>query len=105
MFEEYKPPSLQSPPLLFPSFLIIKHHEKSYLLQQALMIEPTVAEKCSSELPLSSGLIIGAIENSIVDFDGSEDPYNPINWPFSKKVVTSGLYSVTSLGSVWASTA
>lgn len=44
-------------------------------------------------------------EGAIVDFDGAADPANPVNWSFSRKVVTSGLYSLTSLGSVWASTA
>nr|POE90251.1 efflux pump bik6 [Quercus suber] len=41
----------------------------------------------------------------VVDFTGPDDPYNPINWPFWKKVYTSLLYSLTSVGSVWASTA
>jgi hypothetical protein len=28
----------------------------------------------------------------IVDFEGLDDPYRPINWPFRKKVVTTLLY-------------
>ena len=28
----------------------------------------------------------------IVDFDGPDDPYLPLNWPFRKKVVTTLLY-------------
>lgn len=28
----------------------------------------------------------------IVDFDGPDDPYRPMNWPFRKKVVTTMLY-------------
>src|SRR3954470_19033502 len=31
-------------------------------------------------------------EAEIVDFDGPDDPYLPLNWPFRKKVVTTLLY-------------
>ena len=59
----------------------------------------------SSELFSSDGTDTQSSPNNIVDFNDSKDISNPINWPFSKKVVTSLLYSLTSLGSVWASTA
>lgn len=39
----------------------------------------------------------------IVDFDGEDDPYRPINWPFRKKVITTMLYGLTTMGSTWAS--
>ncbi|OCL02202.1 MFS general substrate transporter, partial [Glonium stellatum] len=39
----------------------------------------------------------------IVDFDGPNDPYNPLNWPFKKKVITTVLYGFTTMGSTWAS--
>ena len=39
----------------------------------------------------------------IVDFDGPDDPYRPINWPFRKKVITTALYGFTTMGSTWAS--
>ena len=39
----------------------------------------------------------------LVDFDGPDDPYRPINWPFRKKVVTTILYGFTTMGSTWAS--
>ena len=39
----------------------------------------------------------------IVDFDGEDDPYRPINWPFRKKLVTTLLYGLTTMGSTWAS--
>jgi hypothetical protein len=42
-------------------------------------------------------------EEEIVDFDGPDDPYRPINWPFRKKVVTTLLYGLTTMGSTWAS--
>jgi len=31
-------------------------------------------------------------EAEIVDFDGLDDPYRPLNWPFRKKVITTMLY-------------
>ncbi|KAF8857483.1 MFS multidrug transporter-like protein [Acephala macrosclerotiorum] len=41
--------------------------------------------------------------DSIVDFDGPDDPYHPINWPFRKKLITTLLYGLTTMGSTWAS--
>ncbi|KAI9776619.1 MAG: hypothetical protein M1835_005468 [Candelina submexicana] len=42
-------------------------------------------------------------EDAIVEFDGPDDPYRPLNWPFRKKVVTTLLYGLTTMGSTWAS--
>ena len=39
----------------------------------------------------------------LVDFDGPEDPYRPMNWPMRKKVVTTLLYGMTTMGVTWAS--
>ncbi|KAL9622397.1 MAG: hypothetical protein Q9160_003241 [Pyrenula sp. 1 TL-2023] len=42
-------------------------------------------------------------EEAVVHFDGPDDPYKPINWPFKKKAVTTLLYGLTTMGSTWAS--
>ena len=42
-------------------------------------------------------------EDVLVDFDGPDDPYRPLNWPFRKKVITTLLYGLTTAGSTWAS--
>ena len=34
----------------------------------------------------------------IVDFDGPDDPYRPLNWGFAKKAVTTVLYGLTTMG-------
>lgn len=39
----------------------------------------------------------------IVDFEGTDDPYHPRNWPFRKKVTTTLLYSFTTAGITLAS--
>ncbi|KAK1150197.1 hypothetical protein N8T08_000099 [Aspergillus melleus] len=39
----------------------------------------------------------------IVDFDGPDDPYKPINWRFEKKCITTLLYGLTTMGATWAS--
>ncbi|KAL1985761.1 hypothetical protein VTN96DRAFT_7383 [Rasamsonia emersonii] len=39
----------------------------------------------------------------IVDFDGPDDPYRPVNWGFYKKAVTTVLYGLTTMGATWAS--
>lgn len=41
-------------------------------------------------------------EAEIVDFDGDDDPYRPINWPFRKKVITTLLYGLTTMGATWS---
>ncbi|KAH8591485.1 major facilitator superfamily domain-containing protein [Bisporella sp. PMI_857] len=42
-------------------------------------------------------------EAEIVDFDGPDDPYHPTNWPIRKKIITTLLYGLTTMGSTWAS--
>ena len=39
----------------------------------------------------------------LVDFDGKDDPYRPINWPFRKKVITTTLYGFTTCWVTFAS--
>lgn len=39
----------------------------------------------------------------VVDFDGPDDLYRPMNWPFRKKVITTLLYGFTTMGSTFAS--
>lgn len=34
----------------------------------------------------------------IVDFEGPDDPYRPLNWGFRKKAVTTVLYGLTTMG-------
>ena len=39
----------------------------------------------------------------LVDFDGPDDPYRPLNWTFKKKAITTVLYGLTTMGSTMAS--
>ncbi|KAF8856398.1 MFS general substrate transporter [Acephala macrosclerotiorum] len=39
----------------------------------------------------------------IVDFDGPDDPYRPMNWPFSKKAYTALIYGLVTMGATWGS--
>ncbi|KAJ5948873.1 MFS multidrug transporter [Penicillium verhagenii] len=39
----------------------------------------------------------------LVDFDGNDDPYRPMNWPFRKKVITTLLYGLTTCWITFAS--
>lgn len=34
----------------------------------------------------------------IVDFDGPDDPYRPMNWSVNKKIMTTVLYGFTTMG-------
>ena len=39
----------------------------------------------------------------LVDFEGPDDPYRPLNWPMKKKVVTTMLYGLTTMGATLSS--
>jgi hypothetical protein len=41
--------------------------------------------------------------DNLVDFDGDDDPYKPMNWPFRKKCITTLLYGLTTMGATFAS--
>ncbi|KAF2136840.1 uncharacterized protein K452DRAFT_236804 [Aplosporella prunicola CBS 121167] len=41
--------------------------------------------------------------DALVEFDGKDDPYNPMNWPFRKKVITTLLYGFTTMGATFSS--
>ncbi|KAF1954278.1 MFS general substrate transporter [Byssothecium circinans] len=40
---------------------------------------------------------------TLIDFEGPDDPHQPLNWQFGKKVVITLLYSLCTMGSTWAS--
>lgn len=42
-------------------------------------------------------------DDVLVDFDGGDDPYRPMNWPSRKKVVTTLLYGFTTCWITFAS--
>lgn len=42
-------------------------------------------------------------DDVIVNFDGPDDPYRPMNWPFRKKAITTVLYGLTTMGATLAS--
>ncbi|RAL66338.1 hypothetical protein DID88_006007 [Monilinia fructigena] len=42
-------------------------------------------------------------EAELVDFSGPDDPYQPLNWPFRKKLITTLVYGLFTMTSTWAS--
>ncbi|KAL6799747.1 major facilitator superfamily domain-containing protein [Trichoderma sp. SZMC 28012] len=42
-------------------------------------------------------------EKCLVDFEGAEDPYRPLNWPTHKKILTTVLYGLVTMSATWAS--
>ncbi|KAF7557058.1 hypothetical protein G7046_g6116 [Stylonectria norvegica] len=44
-------------------------------------------------------------QDQLVDFDGPDDPYRPINWPTKKKASTTLLYGLVTMTATWASSA
>lgn len=41
----------------------------------------------------------------LVDFDGLDDPYRPLNWTTHKKITTTLLYGLVTMSATWASSA
>ncbi|KZM26874.1 transmembrane transport [Ascochyta rabiei] len=41
----------------------------------------------------------------LVDFEGADDPYRPMNWPTKKKILTTMMYGLTTMTATWASSA
>ena len=41
----------------------------------------------------------------LVDFDGPDDPYRPLNWTWKKKIYTTVLYGFTTMGATFSSSA
>jgi DHA1 family multidrug resistance protein-like MFS transporter len=39
----------------------------------------------------------------LVDFEGEDDPYRPMNWPTKKKITTTLMYGFTTMSATWAS--
>lgn len=44
------------------------------------------------------------VDDGLIEFEGPNDPYLPLNWPFRKKVITTFLYGLCTMGTTWAST-
>jgi hypothetical protein len=54
--------------------------------------------------PLEHPLLYDATPfNVLVDFNGKDDPYQPMNWPLRKKVITTLLYGLTTCWITFAS--
>lgn len=104
------------------------HNEQDFYYRQSLTRHPsTILEKTSTANSTATGFgefdraqnIISRIrsrdpgqtaafthplaqvktaEDVLVGFDGPDDPYMPLNWPFKKKVITTLLYGFTTMG-------
>ncbi|OAL27631.1 hypothetical protein AYO20_09704 [Fonsecaea nubica] len=61
---------------------------------------PIVPSKFTHELEHQKTTV-----EDLVDFDGADDPYWPVNWSMKKKIITTALYSCTTLTASWASSA
>ena len=68
--------------------------------QRVSRIQSLTRRRTRFEHPLSH---VQTSADVVVDFDGPDDPYRPMNWPFRKKIITTVLYGFTTMGSTWAS--
>jgi MFS transporter, DHA1 family, multidrug resistance protein len=76
-------------------------------LQRTVTRRETVLSRIRSRPPV--GNFNHPLENEkttaeqLVDFDGDDDPYRPLNWTMRKKVITTALYGLTTMTAAWAS--
>lgn len=56
----------------------------------------TIAPDMSSDRENQKNDIDGDSSSYLVTFDGADDPYNPINWTFRKKFITTISYGLTT---------
>ncbi|OIW33159.1 MFS multidrug transporter [Coniochaeta ligniaria NRRL 30616] len=56
----------------------------------------TAAQIANESCQSHRGFPIAASHSLMLGFDGPDDPYHPLNWPFSKKVLTTVLYGLTT---------
>ena len=74
---------------------------RSYRNSAAEAVFPIPNESFSH--PLVIELPGAGTDAMVVDFDGEDDPYRPMNWPFKKKVLTTILYGFTTCWITFAS--
>lgn len=88
-FPHSHPPSHSHPP-------VFHHHFSSKSLSKMAQVSVSTHPEVSTAL-FTHPLVDQATSNeAIVDFDGAEDPYRPMNWSFRKKVATTILYGFTT---------
>jgi DHA1 family multidrug resistance protein-like MFS transporter len=56
----------------------------------------TIAPEMSSDRDNQKNDIDGESSSQLVTFDGPDDPYNPMNWSFRKKFITTISYGLTT---------
>jgi hypothetical protein len=76
-------------------------------LQRTATVASTTVSRIRSRVPrapLSHPLANEKTKpDVIVEFDGEDDPYRPLKWPFRKKAITTVLYGLTAMGATLAS--
>ena len=103
-FTTYNSPSAQSLPQAQspPQSLHRSDSHRSSIIsngsQRSSFEIPIVPSRLSYPVPKQS-----TGPEVIIDFDGKDDPYRPINWPFRKKMMTTFLYGFTTCWITFAS--
>ena len=91
-------PQTQSPP---QSLHRTDSHSSSIISkgsQRSSFEVPIVPQRLSYPVPKE---MTG--DEVLIDFDGKDDPYRPMNWPFRKKVISTILYGFTTCWVTFAS--
>ena len=90
-----------------PASLATGRSENNLGLERTVTRRETVLSRVRTRPPI--GNFSHALEHQkttiddLVDFEGPDDPYRPLNWTMKKKVVTTALYGLTTMTASWAS--
>ncbi|KAK5051956.1 hypothetical protein LTR84_002760 [Exophiala bonariae] len=79
----------------------------SFSLRRTVTRRETVLSRIRSRAPIGNFTHPLQHEKTaadlVVDFDGPDDPYRPLNWAMKKKIITTALYGFTTMSASWAS--
>ena len=90
-----------------PASLATGRSNNSLALERTVTKRETVLSRIRTRPPI--GNFSHPLEHQktsvvdLVDFEGPDDPYRPLNWAMKKKVITTALYGFTTMTASWAS--
>ncbi|KAK9462703.1 major facilitator superfamily domain-containing protein [Lipomyces oligophaga] len=72
--------------------------EKGFYTKEIHSSADILEEDVGEIVELSSVGSCLPVENYLVDFEGPDDPFNPLNWPFRKRAYTTFAYALCTFG-------
>ena len=84
-----------------------KQSSRATGLERRITRRETLASRIRSRQPVAQFIHpledVKTTVDFLVDFEGPDDPYRPLNWTMKKKCITTALYGLTTMVATWAS--